>query len=124
MNKPTRKTANPFQKLAKEIAQIAHDTKADDIVVLDLTKFPTFTDYFVICSGRSDRQVQAITDNIQKSLKESGRLPISVEGYTQGHWCLLDYGSVVTHIFYQETRDFYGIEKFWADAPKLTLKLK
>lgn len=115
---------DPSRELAKTIAQIAYDTKAEHINVLDLTKLPTFTDYFVICSGRSDRQVQAIADNISKFLKSQGRLALSIEGYQQGHWCLMDYGSVVAHIFYEETRAFYGIEKFWSDAPVIEFKLK
>lgn len=106
------------------MAQAAHDIKAEDVVVLDLRKLATFSDYFVIASGRSDRQVQAISDNIQDELKKKGLNPISIEGYQTGHWVLIDYANVVAHIFYQETREFYALDKLWGDAPRVKLQLK
>ncbi len=141
MNKKTTKknSKNDSRDLAKKIAQEAYDTKADDIVILDLTKLSSFTDFFVIASGKSDRHVQAIANHIQSLSKRQRRvegeapsgLPVegatrapAIEGYREGHWILLDYGSVVAHIFYEETREFYGIEKFWGDAPQVKLQLK
>lgn len=113
------------KKLAQQIAQAAHDTKAENIVVLDLKKVGGFTDYFVIATGLSDRQVQAISDRITQALKKHTTpvRPLSVEGYETGHWTLIDYGSVIVHVFYTEARDFYGLEKLWGDAPRLKLKL-
>lgn len=110
--------------LARQIAQSAYDVKAEDLVVLDLRKFSSFTDYFIIASGRSDRQVQAIADRIQEDLKKKGVRPLGIEGYAQGHWILADFGSVVAHLFFTETRDFYGIEKLWSDAPPIQFRLK
>lgn len=110
---------DPSLELARLLAQAAYDTKAQDIVVLDLKKIGGFTDYFVIASGTSDRQVQAICDRMTDAAK-----PISVEGYETGHWILADYGSVIAHIFYEESRVFYGLEKLWGDAPRLRLNLK
>ncbi len=111
--------------LTQRIAQAAHDTKAENIVVLDLKKVGGFTDYFVIATGTSDRQVQAIADRITEALKKQNPpiRPLSIEGYEKGHWILLDYGGVITHVFYEEARTFYGLEKLWGDAPRLKLKL-
>lgn len=118
------KVKDTFQSLALEAAQLAYDTKAQDIMVLDLTQLPSFTDYFVICSGTSDRQVQAICDRIHRALKLKDQYPLGIEGFDKGHWILMDYGPVVVHIFYAETREHYAIERFWGDAPQLKLKLK
>lgn len=109
--------------LAKRIAAIANGKHALDIQVLDLRKLTSFTDYFVICSGNSDRQVSAIARAIHDELKkEHGLLPLGNEGVDAGHWALLDYGDVVTHVFYQEDRDHYQLEKLWFDAPRVTFK--
>lgn len=110
--------------LARLISQAAYDIKAEDLVVLDLREISGFADFFVIASGRSDRQVQAICDNIDEVLREKKIRAIGIEGYQTGHWILMDYGSVVTHIFYEETRLFYGLEKLWGDAPKIRFRLK
>ncbi len=110
--------------VARLIAQAAYDTKALDIRVLDLQKLPAFADYFVICSGSSDRHVQAIGERIQKALKEKGIYPIGVEGVQTGHWVLVDCGGVLAHIFYEETREFYALEKLWGDAQQVKFDLK
>src|SRR3990167_8707538 len=102
--------------LAKLVANAAEDIQAIDLVVLDLTKLTSFTDYFVICSGRSDRQGQAIADSIFKKLKGKKRDALGVEGLNGGGWVLLDFGDVVTHIFYEETRGFYNLDHLWMDA--------
>lgn len=106
--------------LARAIAQAASDTKAIDIVVLDLQKLTSFTDYFIICSGASDRQLSAIANAIRQSVKAKGRLPIGFEGERSSHWMVVDYGDVVAHIFHQDERDYYQIERLWADAPRIT----
>ena len=124
-----KKTSKPKQtdntrEIAKAIAQAAFDTKAKDIAVLDLRKLSHFTDYFVIATGTSDRQVQAIADNIRDDVEGQKVRPTNVEGYAEGHWVLLDYGTVVAHIFYEETREFYSLEKLWGDAPRVKFRLK
>ena len=125
VSKPkTAKKKTSERDIAKIIAQAAYDTKAEDIMTLDLSKLSSFTDYFVIASGTSDRQVQSIADNICEELGKKKIKPIGKEGYQKGHWILLDFGSVVAHIFYQEAREFYGLEKFWSDAPQVKFKLK
>ena len=106
---------------AKLVASAADDIQAIDLKILDLAKLSSFTDYFVICSGRSDTQVRAIADSILRKAKEVGRMPIGTEGYAEGHWILIDFGEVVAHIFYQEVRDLYDLEKLWFDAKKISL---
>lgn len=94
----------------------ALDRKAQDLRVLNLGPVSDFTDYFLICSGTSERQVQAISEAIQESLSKSGVRPLHVEGQRGGNWVLLDYGDLVAHVFQPEPREFYGLEKLWADA--------
>lgn len=103
----------------KKMVQAALALHAEDITVLDLQKLASFSDFFVICSGTSDRQVQAIADAIEKAMGHFGARLLGKEGYVQGQWILLDYGDVVAHIFYPAVRELYQIEKLWADAPKL-----
>jgi len=108
--------------LAKKIAKVANEHKAIDITVLDLRKLTSFTDFFVICSGASDRQVQAIAQAIERDLKDEGRRPIGEEGLRSGHWALIDYGDVVTHVFYHPDREHYQLERLWFDAPRVIFK--
>jgi ribosome-associated protein len=97
---------------------LAADRKALDIVQLDLRGIIGYTDYFVICSGRSDRQVKAIHDAIHEGMKKQhGVLPERVEGLAQAHWVLMDYLDVVVHVFTPETRDYYRLEQLWGEAP-------
>jgi len=103
------------------ISQIVADKKAMDVVVLDMADASSITDYFVICSGGSQRQVQAIADAIDEQLKQAGITSLGVEGYREGHWILMDYGDVIVHVFSQETREFYDLERLWANAPKIDL---
>ena len=100
----------------RDAVHAALDKKARDLRVLNLGPVSDFTDYFLICSGTSERQVQAIADAIQESLRESGARPIHVEGQQAGNWVLLDYGDLVAHVFQPEPREFYGLEKLWGDA--------
>src|SRR4051794_31498524 len=86
-------------KQALSCARAAINKKAENVKILDLSNISGFTDYFVICSGTSDRQVQAIADSIQDALKDAGRKALSVEGYGEGRWALLDFGDIVVHIF-------------------------
>ena len=116
------KETDASRELARRIASIASDRKAIDIAVLDLRSLTSFTDYFVIASGASDRQVEAIAGAVREEMKRGGRLPISEEGLRSGHWALIDYGDVVTHVFYHTDRDHYQLEKLWSDAPRVTFR--
>lgn len=111
-------------KRLQEIFKAADSVKAEDPKILDLRKLTSYTDYFFIASGRSDRQVQAIADKIVEELTRQKVKPLGIEGYETGHWILIDYGDVVAHIFYGDTREFYAIEKLWSDAPQVNLSEK
>ena len=106
-------------ELAEAIAGFASDKKAIEIVELDLRGVLGYTDYFVICSGNTDRQTKAIHDGIREGLKKDhGLLPRRAEGAAEARWILLDYLDVVVHIFTPEARDFYRLEQLWGEAPK------
>jgi ribosome-associated protein len=93
--------------------------KAENLVVLDVREMTSVADAFIICSGRSNRQVQAIAEHIQSELKKKHKKPLSVEGVNEGHWALLDYGDVIIHIFYEPVRLFYDLEGLWMDARRI-----
>lgn len=117
------KPSNSKEK-AFSCARAALDHKAIDLVILSIQNLSSFTDYFVICSGNSDRQVQAIASHIEDTLAEIGLFPLGTEGKREGRWVLLDYGEVVVHIFYHPIREFYDLERLWGDAQKIDLPLK
>jgi ribosome-associated protein len=96
--------------------------KAIDMVVLDVRELTSFSDIFIICSGRSNRQVSAIADYVQVNLKKHAIKPLSVEGKKEGHWVLLDYGHVIIHVFYEPVRAFYDLEGLWIDAKRIDAK--
>ncbi|MDY6823133.1 MAG: ribosome silencing factor [Thermodesulfobacteriota bacterium] len=96
--------------------------KATDIVVLDLRGLTSIADAFILCCGKSNRQVTAIGEFIIQTLKEGGTKPLSAEGLKEGRWVLLDYGDVVIHVFSESVRDFYDIEGLWTDAKKIKLE--
>jgi ribosome-associated protein len=98
------------------------DKKAEKLVVLHLGGLTAVSDYFVLASGTSDRQAQALADAVETAMKAEGRRPQSVEGYRTGTWILLDYGDAVFHIFHDEARRFYGLERLWGDAPDATAR--
>ncbi|MBI2346803.1 MAG: ribosome silencing factor [Deltaproteobacteria bacterium] len=106
---------------AQKIAQAAAAIKAEGVTILDLRRLASFSDFFVICHGTSDRQVQAIADAVRERMDALGVRALGVEGYDQAHWILLDYGDVVAHVFYPAAREFYQIEKLWGDAPKIAV---
>jgi ribosome-associated protein len=114
--KPAPKSELAPLELARRIVELAEDKKAADIVLLDLTPLTTLADYFVICSGGSERQLDAIADGIVGSLRDEKVKPIGREGTPASHWVLLDYGSVIVHIFTPPERDYYGLEKHWSEA--------
>jgi ribosome-associated protein len=105
--------------LARRIVDLASDKKASDIVLLEIYGLTTLADYFVICSGSSERQLGAIADGIAEGLRDEGVKPIGREGSSNAHWMLLDFGSVVVHIMAQPERDYYQLERLWAEAPLL-----
>lgn len=101
------------------IAKAADEKKARDIVILDMQGVSLIADYFLICHGNSTTQVRAIADNIAEKLKEQGIAPLRREGMDDAHWVLLDYGHCVVHIFTEEDRNFYGLERLWGDAKQV-----
>ena len=95
----------------------AESKKAADVKVLDLTGITSFADYFVICTGNNQRQVQAISDEIGVQIKQQAHdLPNSLEGYTQAEWVLADYGDMLVHVFSPQAREYYGLERLWRNA--------
>ena len=106
----------PPLELARRIVELAEDKKAADIVLLDLAGLTTMADYFVICSGGSERQLSAIADGIVGGLRDEKTKPIGREGTAASHWVLVDYGSVIVHILTPPERDYYGLEKHWSEA--------
>jgi ribosome-associated protein len=103
--------------LAQQISEIIFTKKGFNVVVIDLRKLVTFTDYFVICSADSDTQVKAISDQVDKALSDEGIRCWHREGLKALSWVLLDYVDVVVHIFKKDAREFYNLEKLWGDAP-------
>jgi ribosome-associated protein len=97
----------------------ALEKKAYDLVLLDVQEISSFTAYFLICSGRSDRQVQAIARSIEDDLKKMGIRPLGMEGLERGKWILMDYDDVVVHVFLDPVRKFYDLEGLWLDAPRV-----
>jgi len=102
-------------------AQALMDRKAIGLVILEVKDLSSFTDYFLICSGNSDRQVQAIATHAEEKLGKEGLHPLGIEGKRDGRWVLLDYGDVVIHVFYHPVREFYDLERLWSEAPQLEL---
>jgi ribosome-associated protein len=122
--------ANPTHDAARQlspeetvaaVADLAADRKALDIVQLDLRGMIGYADYFVICTGRTDRQTRAIHDGIHEGMKARGILPRRVEGLSEARWILLDYLDVVVHVFTPDTREYYRLEQLWGEAPSLAV---
>jgi len=103
-------------ELAHRIVEIASDKKGNDIVMLRTAELTTMADFFVICSGRSDRQVNALASAIVGELRDDGIRPMGLEGRQSARWVLLDYGTVIVHIFAPEEREYYGLERLWSKA--------
>ena len=111
-------------QLALAAARTADQNRGRDIVVLDVRKLTSIFDYFVIVTGTSRRQIHAMSEEIDDKLeKELGDKRMGIEGYAESRWILLDYGSVVIHLFDEETRQYFALEDLWADAPKVELEL-
>src|SRR3954466_1934916 len=114
-------TGDPSCAKALACARAAIDKKAEHVKILNLTGISGFTDYFVICSGMSDRQVQAIADSVEFQVDASGSEVLSVEGYADGRWVLMDCGDVVVHVFLDALREYYDLKALWQDAPPLKI---
>ena len=108
--------------LAQEIANILDDRKAEDVVVLDISRISVVADYFVIASGRSELQVGALNDELSKRLSEKGIEPIHLDRGPR--WVVLDYTDIIVHILHREERSFYNLEKLWADAKDVTASIE
>ena len=110
------------KKLTAEVSkavQAIHDKKGADVVVLDLRNTPAFTDFFVLCSGNSQRQVKAIADAVEEALRTAKLRPAHIEGYDRADWILIDYFSFIVHVFTPQTRSFYALERLWGDAERI-----
>jgi len=103
-------------ELAHRIVEIASDKKGNDILMLRTAELTSMADFFVICSGRSDRQVSALSNGIVDELRDDGIRPLGIEGRSSSRWILLDYGSVIVHVFAPEEREYYGLERLWGKA--------
>lgn len=114
---------NPLDK-ALLCVNIILERKAIDLALFEVEKLTPITDYFLIASGTSSRQVQAIAQHLEKRMKEEGFIPFGIEGKKEGHWILLDYGDIVIHLFYQPVREFYDLEGLWVEAPRVEIHKK
>jgi ribosome-associated protein len=114
-------TSSDPRETALLCVRYALDKKAYDLLLMDVAQYTSLADFFLICTGRSDTQVQAIAQSIEENLAALGRRPRTVEGMRTGHWVLIDYGDVVVHIFLESVRAFYDLERLWARAPLVTL---
>jgi ribosome-associated protein len=113
-------TANPYAENSIDVfVKAALERKALNLVVLDVSRLTSIADAFIICSGRSSRQVTAIAEFIHFELKKQGIKPLSIEGIQTGHWIVLDYGHVIIHVFHQPVREFYDLEGLWIDAERI-----
>lgn len=109
------------QEKAIAIAQAALEKKAYDLVVLQVEHLSSIAEYFIIATGRSDVQVRAIVRGIEERMSRDGEHLLSVEGASHGHWAVLDFNDVVVHVFFEETREFYRLERNWLDAAEVPL---
>ncbi len=111
----------PLSETLEQVIEAARDKKAENLVVLDLRQADAFTDYFVICSGRSHRQVNAIVEGLEVRLKRIGNRPIQIEG-TGTDWVLIDCFDFIVHVFSPKTRNFYSLERLWGNAVRIELQ--
>lgn len=107
------------KKIAELIRALAEDKKAEDLVILDISRLSSVAHYFVICHGNSDRHVKSIAAHLAEEMKKLKMPAYHAEGLQEGKWVLLDFGPVMVHIFYHETREFYGLERLWGEAKKI-----
>lgn len=107
---------------ALAVAQTVINKKAQDVILLEISELVSYADYFLICSGRSVIQVKAIANAVEEYMKERGVSPLHIEGLTEGRWVLLDYDELIVHVFLEETRHFYNLERLWGDVPCKTFE--
>ena len=122
MAKTEKRRTIRSKRLTGDIAKAvraALDKKADDVVVLDLRHTPAFTDFFLLCSGQNPRQVHAIADAVEETLKAAKLRPAHIEGYGRAEWILMDYFTFIVHIFTPQTRAFYSLERLWGAAERI-----
>jgi ribosome-associated protein len=112
-----------IETAVKIAAEAASDKKAQDLVVLDLRELASFTEYFLICNGNNQRQVQAISNAVEEQLREAGKRPLHIEGYSNAEWILLDYGDFIVHVFSDSARRFYDLERLWRDAKRVEVSI-
>ena len=103
------------------LTRFALEKKAYDLVVMEVGDLTSIADYFIVCSGRSDRQVQSIAQGIEEQIGRDGISPLSIEGANRGHWVLMDFADVIVHIFYEPVRAFYDLDGLWGHAPRVEL---
>lgn len=114
---------DPEETLARLCAEGALDKKAENVVILDMRKISSFTDFFVIASGSSEPQLKAIAGSIREKVREAtGQRPTAEDGFPVSQWVVIDYGSVIVHIFHKEKRDLYGLEDLWNDARRIEVE--
>jgi ribosome-associated protein len=119
-----KRTPSGSKRLTSEVTRAvraALDKKATDVLVLDLRHTPAFTDFFILCSGQNPRQVKAIADSIEESLRTTKVKAAHVEGYERAEWVLMDFFSFIVHIFSPVTREFYALERLWGDAERIEI---
>lgn len=117
-----RKSAPRMPRAINAGIAAALDKKAGDVVIMDLRKASSFTDFFVLCTGQNMRQVKAIAEAIEAELKKDGLRPSLVEGYNKAEWVLLDYFDFIFHVFTPSTREFYGLERLWGSAERIPVE--
>jgi ribosome-associated protein len=110
-------TRSPAEETARQAARAALDKKASELVVLDVRGLSNVTDYFLVCSGRSVPHVRTIIEAIRTELTGGNLRPLHMEGTAESGWVLLDYGDVLAHVFLEDTRAYYALERLWGDAP-------
>ena len=119
-----RTAATTRKRLTGDVAKAvraALDKKAQDVVVLDLRNTPAFTDFFILCSGLNQRQVKAIADAVEETLRAAKVRPAHVEGYDRAEWILMDFFTFIVHVFTPQTRAFYSLERLWGDAQRIEM---
>ncbi len=117
-----REPGNGSRELASKAYKLAAEKKAQDMRLLEVGKVSIIADYFLIATGGTAVQVHAICDHLTENLKKAGHYALRIEGYRKGWWVVLDYGSLVIHVFQPESREFYDLERLWAEAPRLDLE--
>lgn len=112
---------DPIQQRVRTAVQAAVDKKAFDLAVLSVSELTSIADFFVLCSANTERQTQAIADGVMEKVRSQESVkPLLVEGATPGRWILIDYGDFIVHVFTEECRRYYGLERLWGDAPNMT----